>query len=143
MIKDKLMVGNLILVETAQSKSYYSTITETSIDGYKYTTDYKKWGVPVRNMGISLTPEILEKCGFESIPHFTVMDSRILDVGRGRKLSIGCVGTPNEMLFLTDEEDGKIDNIIVLHNWDYDGPLYLHKLQNIISLLKPELTITL
>ena len=94
---------------------------------------------------IPLTPEILEKCGFSHIPHFTVMSSMILDVGRGRMLSIGSIGTPNEMLFIHDQAEGetKIDNIVVLHNWDYDGPLYLHKLHNIISLFKPELTITL
>ncbi len=79
---------------------------------------------------ILLTPEILLKAGFEKMPHFTVMNSMIYDLGRGRQLSIGCIGTPNEMLFLKDGE-----SLCVLHNWDYDGPLYLHKLQNIIFAL--------
>lgn len=84
---------------------------------------------------IPLTPEILLKCGFESVPHYTVMGSMTFKIGRGRVLSIGCVGTPNEILFITEEE-----SIIVLHNFDYDGKLYLHRLQNIIhSLANTEL----
>ena len=79
-----------------------------------------------------LTTEILLGLGFEVIGHYTVMGSMIKNIGRGWQLSIGCVGTPNEMLFITEE-----DSIIVLHNFDYDGKLYLHKLKNIIALFAP------
>lgn len=92
---------------------------------------------------IPLTEEILLKVGFEKMPHFTVMNSLIYKLVRNSQLSIGCVGTPNEMLFITevDDEDNptKVDDLICLHNFDYDGKLYLHKLQNIVDIFGQEL----
>lgn len=82
-------------------------------------------------IGISLTEEILLKCGFERINHFTVTNSLVFDVGRGRYLSIGDVGSPNEMLWLCTYNEPGTNDIINLWNYDYDGKLYLHALQNI------------
>lgn len=96
---------------------------------------------------IPLTPEILEKSGFTKIPHFTITNSLVLPVGRNRQLSIGCVGTPNEMLWLCENEKDEtniVSDLVCLHNYDYDGKLYLHKLQNWFFLLTgEELNITL
>lgn len=82
---------------------------------------------------IALTPEILMKCGFAPLPHFTVLNTMQKDIGRKRFLSFGCVGSGNEMLFLTEEEAPEVKAVIVLRNYDYDGPTYLHQLQNIHS----------
>ncbi len=96
---------------------------------------------------IPLSSDILLKCGFEKMPHFTIGDIMIKDIGRNRHLSIGSVGTPNEMLFLCEQDKDNPENtksVIVIHNFDYDGYLYLHKLQNLIySLTGKELTVNL
>lgn len=87
---------------------------------------------------VKVTEDILLDLGFEKIPNFNVLNSFIKNIGRNRHISIGCVGTPNLMVFLceTDREDHrKVNDLICLHNWDYDGEIYLHQLQDIISAL--------
>ena len=89
---------------------------------------------------ILLTPEILEKCGLSQLPHFTVNDAWRINIGRDRVLSVVCVGEPNEMIFLTEEQPPVVNDVICLRNCDYDGKTYLHDLQNIYySLTKNEL----
>lgn len=69
--------------------------------------------------------------------HYTVTGAIVYDLGRGRQLSLGCAGTPNEMLFLTqlnDSGDG-ITDCIVIHNYDYDGILTINKMKLIIDIL--------
>lgn len=104
-------------------------------------------GVPIENIikaPIPLTPEILEKCGFGQLPHFTVGGNWIKGIGRNRFISIACVGTPNEIVFLTEEEGKEVKAVIVLRNYDYDGRTYLHQLQNIIhAITGEELTVNL
>lgn len=83
---------------------------------------------------LELTEDWMRRFDFKKIPHFTIMNSYVLDLGRNRFLSIGCIGEPNEMMWLTevDEEDNnKINDLICIHNYDYDGYLYVHKLQDI------------
>lgn len=86
---------------------------------------------------IPLTKELVTKCGFQGLPHFTVSDAMKIDIGRRRQLSLACIGTPNEMLFVLKIDEGnvhpakKVKDAICIHNFDYDGKLYLHKLQNI------------
>lgn len=78
------------------------------------------------------------KFGFKPMPHFTVADSLIYDLGRGRQLSAGCVGTPNEMIWLCQIDDNdkrKITDLICLHNWDYDKEMTEEKLTKLISAL--------
>lgn len=94
---------------------------------------------------VDLTEDIILKLGFKSIPHFTVTNSYTFDLGMGRQISIGCVGTPNEMLFIQEidfEVSNQVTDIICLHNFDYDGKLYLHKLQNIVAIFGQELKTT-
>lgn len=98
---------------------------------------------------IPLTYEILENAGFQYLPHFTVTKSMYFDLGRNRYLSIGCVGSPNEILWLTYHDDMMehsnvrvIEDLICLSNFDYDNKLYLHKLQNIVTTFNKKLTIT-
>ena len=66
----------------------------------------------------------LLKLGFKEAPHLILTNNLIYDLGRNRQLSFSCVGTPNEMLFLyelNEEDDRKIDELICLRNYDYDG----------------------
>lgn len=68
---------------------------------------------------------------FKELPHYTVMGSVIYDLGRKRHLSVGCVGTPNEMVFICQVDNKikeKITDLICIHNYDYDGYLTIEKL---------------
>lgn len=81
---------------------------------------------------------LIDELGFKPIPHFTIANSLILDLGRDRHLSIGSVGTPNEMLFIcsTDPNNSKkVTDIICLHNYDYDGYMTSETLSKIIQTL--------
>ena len=74
--------------------------------------------------------------GFKEMPHFTINNSLILDIGRNRSISIGCFEEPNEMVVIKehDREDyKKVTDLVCLHNYDYDGYLTEEKL---ICLLK-------
>lgn len=82
---------------------------------------------------IPLTPEVLEACGFKKMPHFTVGNNISISLGRDRVLSVSSAGTPNEMVFITEEQPPEVKNIIVARNYDYDGKTYVHHLQNIFS----------
>lgn len=67
--------------------------------------------------------EKLKQIGFKEIPHFTVMQNLIFDLGRNRELSFGNIGTPNETLYLCELNEGVdiISDLICLRNYDYDG----------------------
>jgi len=83
-----------------------------------------------------LSAEECLELGFERLQHFTVADNLIYQLGRNRHLSIGCVGTPNETLFICESDPKdyrKINDLICLHNYDYDGYLSKSKLQTLIS----------
>jgi len=83
-----------------------------------------------------LSEKILVGIGFERLPHFTVQNALIYKLGRNRHLSIGSVGTPNEMLYIceSDKDDcRKITDLVCLHNYDYDGYLSKLKLETLIS----------
>jgi len=85
-----------------------------------------------------LSEKVLLEMGFERLPHFTVQNALIYNIGRNRHLSIGSVGTPNEMLFIceTNPDDFRnITDLVCLHNYDYDGYLSKSKLETLISCL--------
>ncbi len=85
-----------------------------------------------------MTNDDLIKIGFKELPHFTIGNSVNFNLGRNRFLSASSVGTPNEFLYIyeTDALDHKmITDLICLHNYDYDGPLQLTKVQELIKLL--------
>jgi hypothetical protein len=53
--------------------------------------------------GMTLSKEILiNELGFKKLPHITVGDILIYQLGRHRHLSIGSYGTPNEMLVICE-----------------------------------------
>ena len=83
-----------------------------------------------------MTRQDLIDIGFKEISHFTITNAVIYQLGRNRHLSAGCVGTPNEMVWIcgTDHKDEtKITDLICLHNYDYDGFLTKEKINNIIN----------
>lgn len=86
-----------------------------------------------------MTNEDLIKLGFETIPHPTIGDTVIYDIGRNRYLSASSMGDPNEMIFLCehDEKDTtKVTDVIVLHNYDYDGYITEERLKVFLQLKK-------
>lgn len=90
------------------------------------------------NKGNPLKQEELLAIGFEKIPTFTVNNCLIYNLGRGRMLQMGNTGNCNEMLCISqldDENDKKISDLIVLHNYDYDGFITLEKIKTLIALL--------
>ena len=85
-----------------------------------------------------LCEDDLLSVGFEKIPHFTITNALIYKLGRHRHLSVGCVGTPNEMLWIceTDDQDQrKVTDLVCLHNWDYDSYLTIEKVKGLINLI--------
>lgn len=83
-----------------------------------------------------MTRDELKDIGFKEIPHFTVMNSLVYDLGRNRSLSIGDLGTPNEMVFLCErdyDDPRKINDLICIKNYDYDGYTDLEQIKLIIK----------
>lgn len=115
----ELMIGNIVLDSTKNT-----TVVETIIPEHNRVY-----------YGKTLTEEWLLHYGFESYPHFTVMNSKFIKLGRNRQISIGCVGTPNEMVWLqeVDEDKKTVNDLICLRNFDYDGKTYAHHIQNICA----------
>lgn len=84
-----------------------------------------------------ITEDQLLYLEFTKIPHFTIGNDRIKDLGRNRYLSLGSLGTPNEMLFICEKnnsDDSYPEEIICLHNYDYDGYLTFKKLKKICKI---------
>ena len=78
----------------------------------------------------------LVKLGFEPIKTFTVMNSYAYALGRHRHLSVSNVGTPNEMMFISetsDQDEKVITDLIAIHNYDYDGYLKAEKVAALID----------
>lgn len=96
-------------------------------------------------ISVPLTEEILLKCPqFKHNPIVKVATVFNMDLGRGRELTVSCVGTPNLAIFITNKENGKTTDIVTIWNYDYDKELYLHTFQNLIhSLTNEELTVNL
>lgn len=73
------------------------------------------------------------KLGFEELPHYTVGNSLVYDLGRDRRLSLSDVGNPNEMLFIVEGANDSTPEAINLHNYDYDGYLTVGKLKLLLT----------
>jgi hypothetical protein len=91
-----------------------------------------------------ITKEKLLYLGFEAIPHKTIGNTMVKDLGRGRLLSLSNVGNPNEFLFISSrdnwaEEPSYINqlqnDVVTLHNYDYDGYITFNKLESLCKLL--------
>jgi hypothetical protein len=76
--------------------------------------------------------------GFQELPHFTITNNLIYDLGRNRHLSFGSIETQNEMLFICETEEynpQKIEGLIVLKNYDYDGYTSIEQVKALITLI--------
>ncbi len=95
---------------------------------------------------IPLTEDWLVRLGGEKLPYHNILNSIFFKVGRNRIVSVGNVGTPNEMIWLCQvnaTNDKIIDDLICLRNYDYDGYTPVHTFQNLIhALTGTELTLT-
>lgn len=83
-----------------------------------------------------MTEEELIKLGFKKLPHFTIHNSLDYDLGRNRTLTVGSLGTPNEIICVTEKDievPHKITDIIVIRNYDYDGYTSLEDIKQIIK----------
>ena len=65
-----------------------------------------------------LTNQDLINVGFKPYEHSTVMNFVYLDIGRDRRVSVGCIGTPNEVVVLIHKwGDGVNDvDMVCIHN---------------------------
>jgi len=81
--------------------------------------------------------EDLIQIGFEAVEHYTVMNVYVYKLGRRRQLTIGNIGTPNEMMWITvsDEDIGPATDLVCLHNYDYDGYLVRAKVEGLVKIL--------
>ena len=78
----------------------------------------------------------LKNIGFKEIPHFTITNALIYDLGRNRQLSFGCIGTPNEIIFICEVDSDnpkKITDLVCLRNYDYDGYTSIEEVKSIIT----------
>ena len=85
---------------------------------------------------IPLTEEWLDKLGGQRLPFKTILNSIIFPLGRNRILSCGAIGTPNEMIWICElnkENPNKINDLVCIHNYDYDAYMPVHRFQNLYS----------
>ena len=82
-----------------------------------------------------MNKEDLIELGFKEVDYFTIMDSIIYDLGRRRLLSVGCLGTPNEVMFLCEKSKAgdHYTDLVCVHNFDYDGKLTKQKVEYLIK----------
>jgi len=140
---NSLRIGNLI--QFAEDGTEFTVIgidnNGLSVNNSKEST----WIESDEFEGIPLTSELLVRLGFETLPHANLLNSHIKRIGRNRIISIGNVGTPNEMIWLCEvnaTDDKVINDLVCVKNYDYDGYTHVHTLQNIHhSLTGQELTI--
>lgn len=78
----------------------------------------------------------LVELGFKELPHPTIGNVLIYDLGKRRHLSLGSLSTPNELLYLCERSlnnEKIITDLICIHNYDYNGYLSESKLNLLLS----------
>jgi len=83
-----------------------------------------------------MTRDKVIELGFKELPHRTVTNTLVYDLGRNRFLSLGCLGTPNEMLFMYEvdiDNSQDITDMVAMSNYDYDGYLTEDKLSLLLT----------
>ena len=123
----ELMVDNWIIFHTRLAKVTFVSEKKIGINA----NDFHDVLSPVLT-----TPKWLENLGFQKVPSAIITRAMEYPIGRDRYISVQCVGTPNEMVLLTEvDPSSKVENLIVLRNYDYDGKTYVHQIQNLITIL--------
>ena len=80
----------------------------------------------------------LIELGYKELPHSTITASLTYDLGRNRQLSFGSIQTPNEMLYIYEVYEKyprKINNLVCLRNFDYDGYSSIEQIKSLITFL--------
>lgn len=128
MIKDnELRIGNIVKDNDGDIiRVNYKTFELLEAFGYCYLEP------------IPLTEEILLKCGAKKLPHFTVTNCHLLDLGRNRFLSFSDMNNANQMVWLQTIDESRITDLVCVHNYDYNGKMMLHQLQNLYFALTGE-----
>jgi len=79
----------------------------------------------------------LIKIGFKRLSHWTVNNAHVYNIGRGRELSVGDVGTPNEVVAIVGrprtQGDISLADVVILHNYDYDGYMTVERLRRLLD----------
>jgi hypothetical protein len=147
----ELRIGNWVkLVDNYYSKENLETL-EFQVTGFN-GDEIVHWRIPSVYGGrvcsgsyiekdiepIPLTEERLIKFGFEPIANLVTGTQYQISIGRDRFISISGLGTGNEFVFLSDERGGKVNDVIVARNYDYDGTTYVHHIQNLFHSLTGE-----
>lgn len=154
-----IMIGNIVTVDNLQ---FHPQLKDVPMVVKGISSNEKGYGVKLERVipdddifadysqllkfirPIPLTEDILLKAGGYKLPHMTVTDSVLFDIGRDRILSIGCIEDCNQMAWLQHIEGKKVTDLVCIHNYDYDGWLYLHTFQNLFkSLTGKELEVNL
>lgn len=140
MIKAReLRIGNKFLYTKNDIIGEVSTITYDLKYGYLINGQ-----IPESHINpITLSPEILEKCGFEKhtgrlIETYT---KSISWSGTDYKVISVTIEPGNKYIYIRHGElknDRSEDDIITVFNGDVNGKLYFHKLQNLYFLLTGE-----
>lgn len=73
--------------------------------------------------------------GFKELPHPTIMDTLVYDLGRRRVLSLGCLGQGNEVIYLCEKSKvgEHYEDLVCIHNRDYDGLITKDRLIELID----------
>ncbi len=82
-----------------------------------------------------MTVEEAIQLGFEPVSHFTVMNVHTFDLGRGKKLSFGNIGSTNEMIFIQEKALGAnhIADTVCIHNFDHNGYMTKERLGELLK----------
>lgn len=85
---------------------------------------------------VPLTEEILLKCSGIKKEHSKIFTKKyFLNLKRNKYLIISDIDTPNFMIGMCDiEEDGTIEDLVNIWNWDYEKEIPLHVFQNIYNI---------
>lgn len=73
--------------------------------------------------------------GFKELPHPTIMNTLVYDLGRRRVLSLGCLGQGNEVIYLCEKSKvgDHYEDLVCVHNRDYDGLITSQRLKALID----------
>lgn len=87
-----------------------------------------------------MTRDDFIKLGFKEYDHTTIGDTVTYDINDHRYISATSIGTPNEMIAISEYElsatapnQRNVTDIVILHNYDYDGYITHEKLMLLLK----------
>jgi hypothetical protein len=130
----ELRIGNIVCHSANHQCVIESiNINFVTVDGDERRLDYGGLSP------IPLTEEWLLKFGFYQLPHFTVGNNWLIDYGLSSQISISCIESCNMMVWLASvDKDKKPTDLVCVWNWDVNGTMHIHQLQNLYFVLTGE-----